>query len=278
MDQAVNAVLDFDKGTEVGEVADAPLDHRAGRVTIRQVLPRVLLQLLHAERDAAVVRVHAQDDGVDLVAGVDHLRRVLHALGPGHLGHVDQAFDALLELHKGAVVSHRKYPPANARAHRIALDRIKPGVRGQLLEAERNPLLVLVELQHLDLDFIGDVDQVARMGQAPPAHVGDVQQAVQAAHVDERAVVGQVLDHAGQDRAFFQVLERFAALDSLLFFEQFLAGNHHVAALLIQLDDADLDLRPNIGVQVADRANLQLRAGQKCLDTHVDGHAALDAT
>ena len=43
------------------------------------------------------------------------------------------------------------------------------------------------------------------MVDALPAHVGDVQQAVDAAEVDERAVVGDVLDHAFEDLAFLQL-------------------------------------------------------------------------
>ena len=41
--------------------------------------------------------------------GLTILRGVLHALGPGHFRHVDQAFDALLELDKRAVVGDRQH-------------------------------------------------------------------------------------------------------------------------------------------------------------------------
>ncbi len=42
---------------------------------------------------------------------------------------------------------------------------------------------------------------------ATPGHVGDVEQAVDAAEVDERAVLGEVLDRAGDDHALFQGLQ-----------------------------------------------------------------------
>ena len=48
-----------------------------------------------------------------------------------------------------------------------------------------------------------------RMVDAAPCHVGDVQQAVDAAEVDERTVIGDVLDHALDDLALFEVLARF---------------------------------------------------------------------
>ena len=150
------------------------------------------------------VGIHAEDNRVDFVAGLDQLRGMLHALRPGHLGDVNQSFDALLELDERAVVGDRENAAADVCADRIALRGIEPRIRRELLEAERDALLVLVELQHLHLDLVADVDQVARMRQASPAHVGDVQQAVEAAQVDERAVVGQVLDRAGENRALFR--------------------------------------------------------------------------
>ena len=50
------------------------------------------------------------------------------------------------------------------------------------------------------------------MVDAPPAHVGDVQQAVDAAEVDERAVIGDVLDHAFEDLALVQLRHDLGAL------------------------------------------------------------------
>ena len=48
----------------------------------------------------------------------------------------------------------------------------------------------------------------------PQRHVGDVEQAVDAAEVDERAVLGDVLDGAGDDHALFEVLRASCAFSS----------------------------------------------------------------
>ena len=50
-----------------------------------------------------------------------------------------------------------------------------------------------------------------------------------------------------------------------------------VAALLVQLDDADFNLLAEIAVEIADGTNLKLRTGQKGLHADVDREAALDA-
>jgi hypothetical protein len=44
-----------------------------------------------------------------------------------------------------------------------------------------------------------------------PAHIGDVQQAIDAAQVDERAEFGDVLDHALADLAFLQLTQQLLA-------------------------------------------------------------------
>ncbi len=112
-----------------------------------------------------------------------------------------------------------------------------------------------------------------------------MQQAVEPAQVHERAVVGQVLHCAGQDRALFQMFERLAALFADLFFEQLLARNNHVAALLVQLDDADFDVLALVAVEVAHRPHIHLRPGQEGARAqnvyvqaalHAVNHAALD--
>src|ERR1700722_1867861 len=278
MDQTVDAILDLDEGAEVGEIAHAAFHDGACRITLRQVLPWIFEQLLHAERDAAVVGVDGENDSLDLVAGLDHLRRMLHPLGPSHLGDVDQAFNALLQFDEGAVIGDAEDAAAHARANGIALHGVEPRVRRQLLETERDALLVLVELQHLDLDLVVDVDQVARVRQAAPGHIGDMQQTIDAPEVDEGAVVGQVLHRTVQDRALFQVLEGQGPLAVLLLFEDLLAGDDHVAALLVELDDANIDGLTDVSIQIAHRANLELGAGQECLDADIDGDAALDAT
>src|SRR5277367_1416122 len=105
-----------------------------------------------------------------------------------------------------------------------------------------------------------------------------MQQAVDSAEVNKCAVVGEVLNGAGQDAALFEVLQCLRALRSLLFFQNLLAGDDHVAALLVQLDDADFNLLADVGIEIPHRANLQLRAGQERLDADVDGQTALHAS
>ncbi len=110
MQQAVDARLDLDERAVVGKVADGALDDRARGVLLGHELPGVDLGLLHAQRDLLLVLVDLKDDNVDFVVLLDQFGRVVDPPRPGHLGDVDEALDAVLELHEGTVghdVDHR---------------------------------------------------------------------------------------------------------------------------------------------------------------------------
>src|SRR5207248_7966716 len=116
-----------------------------------------------------------------------------------------------------------------------------------------------------------------RMADAPPRHVRDVQQAVDAAQIDERAVVGDVLDDAFENLAFGERLQRVLLLLGVLLFEQRLARQHDIAALLVDLDHAHAQLLAAQRVEIANRAHVDLGAWQKRAHADVDGEPALDA-
>ena len=113
------------------------------------------------------------------------------------------------------------------------------------------------------------------MVDAPPAHVGDVQQAVDAAEVDERAVVGDVLDHAFADFAFLELRPaRCAARRGFL--EHGAARDDDVAAAAVHLEDREGLRRVHQRADVADRADVDLAARQEGHGAaEVDGEAAL---
>jgi hypothetical protein len=51
-----------------------------------------------------------------------------------------------------------------------------------------------IVLQHLDGNLVADVQNFGGMGDAAVGNIGDVEQAVDAAEIDKRAVFGQVFD------------------------------------------------------------------------------------
>ena len=79
------------------------------------------------------------------------------------------------------------------------------------------------------------------------------------------------------DLAFGERLERRLLLLGVLLLEQRLAREDDVAALLVDLDDAHPELLPLQRVEVANRADVDLRSGQERAHADVHGEAALDA-
>src|SRR4029077_19420464 len=239
MHHAVDAAVEADEQTEFGDVADRALDVGAGRVIGGEGNPGILLGLLEPKRNAALLRIDLEHLHLDLLARRNDLAGMDVLFGPAHLRHVDQAFHAGLELDEGAVVGDVGDGALEARANRIFGGDALPGISFELLDAEADALGLGIDADDLHLDAVADGHDLARMGDAPPCHVGDVQQAVDAAEIDEGAVVGDVLDHALDDLTLFQPRHDLAALLGARLFEHGAAGYDDVAAAAVHFQDLE---------------------------------------
>ena len=128
---------------------------------------------------------------------------MVDAFGPAHFRDVDEPFDARLELDECAV-AHDVHDLAGMPAvdRVLGLRCLATGWR-LVLQAECDLLFVLVDVEDVDFELLVDLDHVVRVVDAAPTHVGDVEQAVDAAEVDEGAELGDVLDDALADLALF---------------------------------------------------------------------------
>src|SRR6202000_2836349 len=110
-----------------------------------------------------------------------------------------------------------------------------------------------------------------------PGDIGNMQQAVDAAEINERTVIGDVLDHAVDHLSLFEVLHQLLALLGAGFFQHRAAGHDDVAAAAIHLEDLERLRVVHQRGDVADRTDVHLRARQEGYGTvEVDGEAALD--
>ena len=191
---------------------------------------------------------------------------------------MDQALDALLELDERAVVGQADHLATDALANGIALVDAEPRIVGVLLETEADTLAIGIVLQHLDVDRLAHVEHLRGVVDPRPRHVGDVKQPVDAAQIDERAVIGDVLDHAFDDHAGLELRQGLALEGLALLLEQGTAAEHDVAALLVELDDLEVESLADVLLEVAHGAQIHLGAGQERFDADVDSQAALDAS
>ena len=168
--------------------------------------------------------------------------------------------------------------PLKLRADRIlGLDAL-PRIVEQLLHAERDAVGLVVDLDDLDLHLLADVEHLGRVVDAPPGDVGDVQQAVDAAEIDERAVVGDVLDHAVDDLALFEVLHQLLALLGAGLFQHGAARDDDVAAPAVHLEDLERlrDCSSAATTSRIGRMSTWRARQERHRAVEIDGEAALD--
>ena len=190
---------------------------------------------------------------------------------------MDQAFDARLQFHEGAVVGDIRDPAGKAGALRIFRFHTVPRVGFELLHAQADALGIGIEADDLHIDGLADGQRLRWMVDALPGNIGDVEQAVDAAQVDEGAVVGDVLHHALQHLAFLQVRDQLGPGFGAGLLQHRPARDDDIAALPVHLEDLEGLRRVHDRRHVAHRPDIDLAAGQEGdRAVEIDRKAALD--
>ena len=103
---------------------------------------------------------------------------------------VGQRLHAWLELDECTEFRDPSHPPLVDVPHLILrLDR-RPGIIGELLQTQRNLLLVVVDPENVHCDLFAGFDDLRRVRHARPVHLRDVQQPLNAAaEIDERTEI-----------------------------------------------------------------------------------------
>src|SRR5690606_8773217 len=269
--------FEADEQAEFGLVLDFAFDFSAGRMREGECLPRVFQRLLEAERNTALGRIDFENDNVDILRRGQDLAGMYVLLGPGHFGDVDQAFDARLQLDERTVIGDVRNRTGDLLADRVLGRDAIPRIRLELLHAERDAVGFLIDADDLNLDRLADGQDFRRMVDATPGHVGDVQQAVDAAEVNERTVIGDVLDDAVNNLTFFEVLNDFRTLLGTGLFENGTARDDDVAATLVHLEDFEGLRVVHQRRDVADGTDVHLRTRKEGYGAiQIDGEATLD--
>src|SRR6185437_12840973 len=123
-----------------------------------------------------------------------------------------------------------------------------------------------------------DMERFRGMVDAPPSDVGDVEQAIDAAKIDEGAVIGDVLDDALEDLALLEARHQLRAGLGAALFEHGAARDDDVAARAVHLEDLEGLRRSQQRGDVTYRADIDLAARQeRDRAIQIDGEAAFDA-
>ena len=151
------------------------------------------------------------------------------------------------------------------------------GLAGLLFETQRNLFGGAIHADDHAFDFLIELNDFGRVGDTAPTEVGDMQQAVQAAQIDEYAEIGDILDDAFANLTDFDFMQQFFFAGLTVFFDEFAAGDHDVVIFRIDLEDFAFDFLADEAADVAGLADVDLRGGQKDRHADIDEQTAFDA-
>ena len=212
---------------------------------------------------------------LNLVAHVGDLRRLIDVL-VGHLGDVHQALDALAQVAESAERDKLGHSALDDSADGVLLDQCAPRILGGLLETQGDALAVEIDVENLDLDLLADLDNLGRMVDVVPGELGDVDEAVDTAEVDEGAEVNDGGNGALETHARLELGQDLGALGLTGLLEHDATGEDDVVAVAVHLDDAGLDAGAHVGGEVLDATEVNEGGRQEAAQADVEDKAALD--
>src|SRR6266446_315604 len=196
--QAFDALLELDEYAVVHHADDFAVYFAACRIFFGGVHPWIRLQLLQTERDALLFFVELEDDDVQLLLRLYHVRRMLDA-APAQVREVQQAVDST-EIDESAVLRHVLHVPVHDLAFGERFH--QRGALGvQLFFKNRAPAdhhiaAAAIELGDANLDFLAQqVVEILRRAQI------ELRPGKKRAHsdVDHQAAL-DAIDHFAGDR------------------------------------------------------------------------------
>src|SRR6185312_15672654 len=117
------------------------------------------LDALEREGEAPSLGVHLDDLRLDRVALRDDLARVLDVV-LRELGDVHQPFDPRHDLDEGAESDDLRDLALDLVALVVGLEHLLPRVALRLLQTERDPLALAVDVEHLDFHVLTDLEHL----------------------------------------------------------------------------------------------------------------------
>jgi len=157
--------------------------------------------------DAALVAVNLQHDDDDFLVIRNDLTGVGEVFAPVHISNMGEPFNAGFQFNESTVFGHACYYAADHGTYWVPNVCTLPWIALQLLHTEPEALHFMVDLKNLDADSVADFENLVRMLEPLVAHIGNVQQAIEAAKIDEGAVSLDAFHYAIDNLTFAQGIE-----------------------------------------------------------------------
>ena len=245
--RVVDAALRLLDGVREGV---APLLARASRARLGHCRAgRRLLGLLEAQAQAMALGIEADDLELEDLALADDVARMGHAL-VGQLADVDEAFEAVAHPHESAEVDELGDRALDDVTDPEVRDGRVPGVGLEAADREADPAALVVDVDDLGLDLVTDLVAGFGVVDLVPRELALVDEAIDAAQVDEDAERRDRADVALDLLADLEAAEELVALLAPLLVERNLLRQDETVRLPIDLEDLEPEAAADVRLQL----------------------------
>ena len=155
------------------------------------------------------------------------------------LADMDEALEALLDADEGAEVDELGDRPLDHVTDGVLGHRLLPRVRLQSSDRQADAPALVVDVDYLGLDLFADGVGGLRVVDLVPGELALVDQAIDAAQVDEHADGCDAAHHAGHALADLKAAEQLVALLASLLIEGDLLRQDQAVGLAVDLQDLE---------------------------------------
>src|SRR6266404_6370276 len=190
MDHAIETFFQFDKSPITRKVANFSFDVGARRILLLGFVPRIGFELAQSERNFLLFPIDPEHNRLDFLVRFKDVGGFGDSFGPGKFGDMNQALDAGFQFDKRTVRHKVDHFAFDLGADRVLRFDGVPRIGQLLFQAQADPFFFAIDVQDYDIDILADFENFGRVANAPPAHIGNVEQTVDAVQIDEGAEIG----------------------------------------------------------------------------------------
>ena len=132
-------------------------------------------------------------------------------LSPAHFGDVNQSFYTFFKFDKRPIFHDGNNFALDLFANGIFFFNVIPMVFLKLLQTKAYATLLFVIIQHFDGYLLVQRHDIRRMRDPSPREIGNMQQPIDSAQINEDSKVSDILDHAFNNLSFLQLRKDFLA-------------------------------------------------------------------
>ena len=166
--QTFQAFLQFDERTITDDIFNFSFDQGPDFVVFVNHSPRIRTSLLHPQGKLPLLPVNFQYADIDFIALFEHVSRSSQTPPPGHVGNVQQAFNAFLQFDESAIIHYFLDFSVNHRPERILVVGNGPWIIRFLLQSQGNFFTFPVGGQNDHVNFLSFSQHFRRMPYVGP--------------------------------------------------------------------------------------------------------------